>query len=225
MQVNEKTLNILKNFASIQPNLVVEEGDTIKTMAEARNILASAKLEQSFPCSFGIYDLNEFLSVLSLVDSPTLKFSDEFVTVSDSTGRSRVKYFFADTSILTSPAKTINMPAAEVKFNLDEQTLTRIRRAASALGHDKMTIQPSDGSIILSVIDNNDSTSNSFSIEVPGDCGEETFCFVMNISNLKMISGDYAVSLSSKLLSCFENQSNNDVVYYIALEKSSTYGE
>ena len=224
MQLTEETMNVLRNFSSIQSNLVVEAGSKIKTMAEARNVMSSAILTQDFPQDFGIYDLTEFLNVLSLVDDPKLEFSKEYVRVTDSTGRSAVKYFFADSNILTSPSKEINMPECEVSFTLDESTLSRVRKAASVLGHEKMTIEANDGAIRLTVTDNNDSTSNSFVIDVPGTYQDEKFCFVMNIGNMKLISGDYEVDISSKLLSKFTNK-NVDVVYYIALEKSSKYGE
>lgn len=224
MQLSEKTLNVLRNFSSIQSNLVVEKGCKIKTMAEARNVMSSAILTQEFPQDFGIYDLNEFLNVLSLVDDPNLEFSNEYVRVSDPSGRSAVKYFFADSNILTSPSKDITMPECEVSFTLDESTLSRVRKAASVLGHEKMTIEANDGSIRLTVIDNNDPTSSSFVIDVPGSFQSDKFCFVMNIGNMKLISGDYEVDISSKLLSRFAHKTD-DVVYYIALEKSSTYGE
>lgn len=223
MQLNENTMAVLKNFASIQPNIVLSEGNTVKTIAEAKNVMAVAILDQEFSSTVGIYNLDEFLAVLGLVDTPELKFGEDFVTVSDSTGRSSVKYFYSDQSILTSPAKDIPMPDAEVKFTLDLATLNKVRRAAGALGHEKMTITANDGSIKLSVVDNTDATSNAFEITVPGSYETEDFTFVMNIANLKLIDGDYDVSVSSRLISEFKNAST-DVVYYIALEKSSTYG-
>ena len=83
MQLNENTLTILKNFAGINPNIVIESGNVLKTITEAKNVLAQAKLDQEFPSSMGIYDLNEFLAVLGLVDSPTLDFTDDYVIVND----------------------------------------------------------------------------------------------------------------------------------------------
>lgn len=226
MQLNANTLEVLENFSGIQSNLVVTKGKTLKTMAEARNVMSVAVLDQEFDQSFGIYDLKEFLNVLNLVETPTLTFGDDHVTVSDSTGLVSIRYFFAEPSILTSPAKDITMPECEVSFTLDESTLSRIRKASSVLGHEKMTITPgSDGNIIINITENGDATSNSFAIEVPGS-GEDgvEFCFVMNIKNLKLIAGDYDVEISSKLLSRFSNKTT-DVEYFIALEKSSTYGE
>ena len=223
MQLTETTLAVLKNFATIQPNVILNEGNTVKTIAEAKNVMSVAVLDQSFDKTVGIYNLDEFLNVLSLVETPELNFGDEFVTVSDTTGRSKVKYFYSDVGILTSPAKDIPMPEAEVKFTLDEVTLSRIRRAASALGHEKMTITATEGGIKICVVDHTDSTSNAFEITVPGTCDSTEFTFVMNISNLKLIAGDYDVEVSSRLISKFTNK-GSDVSYFIALEKSSTYG-
>ena len=222
MQLTDNTMAVLKNFASIQPNVVLHEGNVIKTIAEAKNVMAVATLDQTFDKSLGIYNLDEFLNVLGLVDSPDLAFGDDFVTVKGN-GRSQVKYFYSDPSILTSPAKDIPMPEAEVKFELDEATLGKVRRAASALGHEKMTITAHDGGIKLTVVDNTDNTSNAFDIVVPGSCDSEDFTFVMNIANLKLIAGAYDVEVSSRLISKFTN-TTTDVVYYIALEKPSTYG-
>ena len=223
MQLTESTLAVLKNFATIQPNVILNEGNTVKTIAEAKNVMSVAVLDQSFDKTVGIYNLDEFLNVLSLVDTPELTFGNEFVTVSDTTGRSKIKYFYSDIGILTSPAKDIPMPEAEVKFTLDEVTLGRIRRAASALGHEKMTITATEGGIKICVVDHTDSTSNAFEITVPGTCDSNDFTFVMNISNMKLIAGDYDVEVSSRLISKFTNK-GSDVSYFIALEKSSTYG-
>jgi hypothetical protein len=223
MQLNETTQAVLKNFASIQPNVVLKEGNVIKTIAEAKNVMAVATLDQSFDKEVGIYNLDEFLNVLSLVDDPDLNFHDDFVTVQGN-GRSQVKYFYSDASILTSPAKDIPMPECEVEFELDEATFKKILRAAGALGHEKMTITAGDGGVNLTVVDSTDSTSNAFEIQVPGTFESDNFNFVLNISNLKLISGDYTVKVSSKLISNFTNK-NVDVEYFIALEKSSTYGE
>jgi len=224
MELTEKTMQVLKNYATINPNIVITEGNVIKTVSEAKNVLSSVELDVSFPQTFGIYELSEFLSVLSLVDSPRLKFEDTYVLVTDNAGRSRIKYFYSDIDMLTTPSKDIIMPETEVKFTLDSATLSSIKRAASVLGHTEMSVSASDGVVSLSVIDNNDRTSNVYSIDVDGVFAEEKFNFIFNISNLKMIDGDYEVGISKKLISHFVNKENG-IEYWCALEKSSTYGE
>lgn len=224
MELNEGTLQVLKNFSGINQNLLIRSGNTIKTISEARNVLATAIVDQEFPNDFGIYDLNEFISVLSLVDTPRLKFEDEYVNIGDSTGRSKVKYFFSSEETLTTPQKDINMPDADVAFALDNDTLNKLKRAASALGHSEVSISGKDGVLSLSVVDSQNSTSNTFSIDVDGEFKPDAvFNFVLNIGNLKILPGDYEVQISSKLITQFKHKELN-VRYWIALEKSSTFG-
>ena len=224
MELSDTTLNVLKNYSTINPNIVITEGNTLKTISVARNVLSRTELNEEFPTSFGIYDLIEFLNVLSLVDSPRLKFEKDYVTVGDSTGRSSVKYFYSDPEMLTSTGKDINMPEPEVKFVLDTDTLGKVKRAAAALGHDEVAISPTTGAIRLSVVDSKDATSNAFSIDVEGTYPEGVdFNFVMNVGNIKVVNEDFEVGISSKLISQFASK-QSPIEYFIALEKSSTYG-
>ena len=65
MELTENTLQILKNFSAINSNIVINEGYTLQTIAEAKNLLAKAEVVENFPKGFGIYDLSEFLGVLN----------------------------------------------------------------------------------------------------------------------------------------------------------------
>jgi len=224
MQLTETTMQVLRNYASINPNIVITEGNTLKTISEARNLLSSSTLDVEFPLTFGVYDLNEFLSVLSLVDQPSLQFEENYVVVGDFVGTSRIKYFYSDLEVLTKPAKDVKMPSTDVSFTLTQATLGKVRKASSVLGHTEMSITVNDNVLRLSVLDNNDKTSNAFSIDVDGTFEQEDFNFIFDIRNLKMIDGDYQVNISSKLISHFVNKETS-VEYWCALEKSSSYGE
>ena len=223
MELSEATIQLLKHFASINSNIVIKQGNVLKTISEAKNVLASAVMLEDMPKDFGIYDLNQFLNVLGLVDVPRLKFEDNFVTIGDSTGRTTIQYFYSDMDMLTSPSKDITMPSVDVKFVLDNETLNKIKRAASALDHTALAISNNSGVVRLSVIDPENTTSNTFSIDVDGDLPEEDFKLIVNIANLKMLPGNYEVELSSSFISHFTNVENK-TQYWIALEKSSTFG-
>ena len=221
MELSENTLQVLRNFSGINQNLLIKTGTTI---SEARNVVATADVTESFEKDFGIYDLNEFIGVMGLVDTPTLKFDEDFVTVSDSTGRSKVKYFYAAEETLTSPTKDVTMPEADVKFVLDNDTLNKLKKAASTLGHSEVSIKAKDGVLSLSVVENQNATSNAFSIDIDGEFKQDAvFNFIISISNLKILPGDYDVEISSKLITQFKNK-EVPVRYWIALEKTSTYG-
>jgi hypothetical protein len=203
---------------------LIKTGSNIKTISEARNVVATADVTESFEKDFGIYDLNEFIGVMGLVDTPSLKFEDDFVIVSDSSGRSKVKYFYAAEETLTAPTKDVTMPEADVKFVLDNDTLNRLKKAASTLGHSEVSIKAKDGVLSLSVVENQNATSNAFSIDIDGEFKQDAvFNFIISISNLKILPGDYEVEISSKLITQFKNK-ELPLKYWIALEKSSTYG-
>lgn len=224
MELSSFSLQVLKNFAAVNSNIVINPGNTIMTMSEAKNVLAKATVPETFSSEVGIYDLNEFLNVLGLVDSPRVSFRDNHMLVGDTSGRTTIKYFYSDVDMLTHPSKPIDMPDPDVHFTLDQSTLNSLKRAASVLGHSQLVIEPNDGSIKLTVEDQENSTSNNFSIDVDGGYNNESFSFVLNINNLKMIADDYQVNISSKLISEFKS-TNSELVYWVALEKSSTYGE
>jgi len=224
MELSENTLNVLRNFSGINQNMLIKSGTNIKTISEARNVVATADVTEEFPKDFGIYDLNEFIGVMGLVDAPSLKFEDDFVIVSDSSGRSKVKYFYAAEETLTAPTKDVTMPEADVKFTLDNSTLNKLKKAASTLGHSEVSIRAKDGILSLSVVENQNATSNAFSIDIDGEFKQDAvFNFIISISNLKILPGDYEVEISSKLITQFKNK-EIPLKYWIALEKSSTYG-
>ena len=222
IKISNETVAILKNFAAINPNIVLKPGGQVKTIAEAKNILASASIQEDFPSEMGIYDLNEFLSVLNLVSTPTISFEENSAVISSSTGTSKVRYFFSDPSILTAPSKDITMPSIDVSLTLRDDDLIAIRKAASVLGHNELSITNVDGKVVLRVLDTKDSSANTFDYETAATATDK-FNFVVNISNLKMIAGDYDIDISSKLISKWTNPVTG-LEYFIALEKNSTFG-
>lgn len=224
MEICADTVNVLKNFASINGNIVLKPGNKVMTISEAKNILAEATVPETFDSIVGIYDLQEFLNVLGLVDKPSVRFGDASMYIGGHGGRALVEYYYADPEILTTPTKPITMPEEDVWFTLDESTINGLKRAASIFGHNQLVIEPDDGSIKLSVVDPENTTANKYSILVDGGYNEDKFKFVLNITNLRMIPDTYQVKISSKLISEFTGE-NTNTTYWIALEKTSTYGE
>lgn len=225
MQLSENTISVLKNFSSINPNLVFKEGNQVKTISVAKNILATATITETIPKEFGIYDLNEFLSVVGLFDTPELVFTDSSVKIKD--GGQSVNYFFSALENLTTPSKDITMPKCEIEFNLTESDLNKLRKAAATLGVSEVAVCGDEGGsgITIKVSDTKNATSNSFELNISsGDVVRpaNSFQMVFNIGNFKFAAGDYRAKLSSKLISNFKN-TNNNIEYWVALEKSSVF--
>ena len=131
--LSKPTLEILKNFCSINKSLVINPGNKLSTLSINKNILVYADVEESFDSQLSIYDLGVFLGGLSLFEQPSIDTSrDNYVTVSDTKGRSKTKFFYADPDIITQPPeKEINLPSEDVKFRLESTALQQLQRAAS----------------------------------------------------------------------------------------------
>jgi hypothetical protein len=224
MKLNENTLNVLKNFASINPNIVIEQGNVLKTVSGAKNIMAQATVTTTFPSNFGIYDLNEFLNAISMIDDPEFIYEgDTSVIIRSEDKTQSIKYFFTEPKILIAPSKSIDMPTCDLEFELAEEDINKIKRAASTFKSDTLVITPDNGELVLSVRDIDDKTSNSYSIRVsPSKYPEYDFRFVFNISNFKFISGDLDVRISKSLIGEFAVK-NTESKYWVALETSSTF--
>jgi len=221
MKLSESTVNLLKNFSSINQSILFKEGNKLRSISVMKNILAEATISEEFPKDFGIYDLNQFLNGLSLHNSPELDFeNNQFVVIKE--GKMRSKYFFADPTVIVSPPeKEITLPTEDVCFQLTSQQLEKLKKAASVYQLPDISAIGENGVVKLVARDKKNDTSNDFSIIV-GETDEE-FVFNFKEENLKIVPGTYDVIVSSKLLSKFTNQ-NLDVTYYIALEPDSSFG-
>jgi len=221
MKLSNQTISVLKNFASINQNLVIKEGNEITTMSAMKNIVAKAEVEETFPKEVAIYDLNEFLAALSLFTNPILDFDDGFVTITeenDNRGTS-LKYFYSDPSVVTSPSKTITMPSIEVTFKLSDEDLNKVQRAAGVIGAPDLVLEKINNTSSLTVKDKKNDTANNYSIDIAVK-GEGKYNFYFKTENLKLMHGTYDVEISSKNISHFQNGKTE---YWIALEPESKY--
>ena len=225
MKLSEHTTSVLKNFASINQNLVIKEGKTISTMSAMKNIVAKADVDEDFPREIAIYDLNEFLAALSLFNNPVLDFSENYVMITEEgkTGNS-LKYFYSDPSVVTTPSSEITMPETEVKFSLDSGDFSKVQRAASVIGSPDLVLEKNGVGSYLTVKDKKNDTANNYSLDVDVE-GQGDYNFYFKVENLKLMPLTYDVKVSSKNISHFKSQTSNAVEYWIALEPESSYSE
>lgn len=225
MKLDEKELAVLRNFAAINQNLVLKGSEEVGTLSESRVVLAEAKLPALAEASFGIYDLNEFLATLDLVSEPIIDVHEDYAVIRGTSGVGKIKYYFSDPKMLTTPTKKIEMPSVDVTFKLSRDLLERVKKAKAVLGHEILSLRPDGKNLVLSVLDPTptNATSNAFSIDVPGEFDEgEEFNLLVKIEYLKMIPGDYDVEVSKRLIARLTNDAE-PVTYYVSLEKDSKW--
>ena len=214
MKLSEKTMGILQNFSKINQNILIKQGKKLKTMSIMKNILAEADVTEDFDKDFGIYDLNEFLTVLSLGNQADLDFSnDNHVTING--GNSKIKYFFSDPNVLVTPPADFNAPDCDVRFALSGSTIENVQKAASVMQLPDVIIAPDNGKITIKVTDVKNPTSNDYTETLDTYDGPD-FNFHLKTENLKMIPGDYDISASSQLN--ISNWSGLLASYWIAME-------
>jgi len=218
MKLSNGTINVLKNFSTINQNLVIKEGSDISTMSAMKNIVAKAKVEEDFIKEFAIYDLNEFLSALSLFEKPDLDFQDDYVVITEEGSAKSLKYWYSDPSVVTTPTRDITMPSKELQFDFSSDSLAEITKAASVIGAPDMVLEKGK----LRVTDKKNITANDYATELDVPDSDVDYKFWFKVENLKLLPGSYSVEVSSKNISRFSN-SNVDIEYFIALEPESSY--
>jgi len=219
MKISNETRDVLKNFSTINSGIRVKTGNKLETISNMKNILAIATIEESFPQDFAIYNLPEFLGATSLLDDPEFNFNPEKLSVEDT--NSKMDYFYASEGMVVAPEKMITMPSSEVTFTITSTLLTDLQKASSVLGVNDLVLESDGTTVTLTVKDKKNATSNTLSRTVAEGNGDK---YQMNfkIENLKILTGNYEVQVSSKGISHFKN-TDVEVEYFIALEPDSSY--
>ena len=219
MKISKQTFDVLKNFSEINENLLIKPGNKLQTISVMKNVLAEATVEETFDKEFAIYDLNSLLSVLSLYESPDVTLNDDYLTVSQ--GKSSSKFWYADPSLVVSPTKTITMPSSEVKVRITQSNYTDLLKASNIMQLPDVGLVSDGDTINLVATDKKNQTSNQFNVEVADGTGTK-FNFYFKRENMRMIHGEYDLTVSSKNISHWVN-ANKNLQYWVALETDSTY--
>jgi len=216
MKISTGTLDVLKNFATINTNILVRQGNTLSTISTGKNIFARAELSESFPKEFAIYDLNSLLSLLTLMEDTNIDFQDESLKVSK--GTSVFEYYYADPNIIVSaPDKTIEVDNF-FQFDITKDDVDMILKAAAITAAPMLSVVGKGSEVVVTVSDPSTPKSNSFR-QVIGTTDKE-FDARLAVENFKVIPGSYSVTLSQKKFMFLES-SKGDLKYWLALERSS----
>ena len=216
--ITKPTIEVLKNFCSINKSIVIKPGNQIATLSINKNILAIADVEEQFESQISIYDLGVFLGGLSLFDQPKIDTTDSnYVTVSDQRGKSKTRFFYADPDIITQPPeKEITIPSVDVKFRLEAGVLQQLQRAAMVDQLPDLCLYGDGTEMSLCVTDKKNDTSNSYSVQV--GASDDEFCYCFKVENLKLLAGDYNVTISKQNVALFQG---SGIKYFIALEPNA----
>jgi len=218
MKLSENTINILKNYAVINPSLLVKPGNVLSTVSPVKSIFAKATVEENFPSQFAIYELSKFLGVISLFNEPELDFGEKQMTIIS--GSQSLNYTYADPSmIVTPPEKDINFPEPDIEFNITQEELQKVVRATGVLQLPDIAVIGDGSTLKMSSTNSKNPTTDVFNIKV-GETAKK-FNMIFKAENIiKLLSANYNVKISSKGLALF---TADTIRYYVATEANSSF--
>lgn len=217
MNIDQNTINVLKNFATINPSIVIKEGNVLETISSTKTIKAKATVTTAFSRRFGIYNLSRFISTLSLFNEPDVEFGDNALTISD--GDKSVQLTYSDEStIIKVPEKKILLPSVDVSVTLTNDNLKAVEKALGVLSVPEIIISGRDGKVYIEAADSKNPSGDFYSIEI-GE-SDNNFRAIFKSENIKILPGDYSIEICSKGISKWFN---DEVEYFIAVESSSTF--
>jgi len=224
MKLSNETISVLKNFGAINQGILFKKGKTLKTVSSHKNILAEVDIKEEIPAEFGIYDLNNFLSVISLhKDDPSFEFDDKQVTIVGNKGRSKIKYRFTPSNmIVIPPEKSLTMPDAEIKFELKSEDFEWVMRAAGVLASPQIAIESDGKKVSIVTLDLQNDSAHTDALEIADGNGNKYKMVFKTENIIKIMSGSYDVSISSKGISHFKNK-NLPLQYWITTEQGSKF--
>lgn len=219
MKLSENTISILKNFAEINPSLHFPEGSRIKTRAEAGNIHAEVTLDESFPQSFGIWDLPSAISMLTLFEDAEIEFGEHSLTISKD--ESQFELFYANEELVKPVTNSIPKYDSLFECKLSANDIQTIKKTSGILKAKAISFVGDGKEVVLSVGDHTVSTKNSYRQSLGKS--ENVFNFNLDISVFKVVTDDYVVNVASRKFVHLASESK-DLDYVLAVLADSTVG-
>lgn len=217
MKFSEDTLNVLKNFVTINPSLVFKPGNVLTTMSVNKTILAKAIVTESFEKRFAIYELSKFLGVISLFDEPVLDFQENKVVFSQ--GRQKINYAYADESVLVAPPdKELTFPSEDVTIDLKVDQLNTVVKAINVLQLPELAFVGDGKEVFLQATNSKNKSSDTYSVAV-GETNHE-FTMYINAEKLKMMTKDYRVTITRAGMTRWDA---TNLTYWVMTESYSKF--
>lgn len=227
MKLSQDTVKVLKNFSTINSNLVIEPGNEIKTRNETKSIGARFRCPETFEKEISLFSLNEFISIHGIFKDPEIELQDKYLTISDQYGRQKITY--ANKSALTYAEKIPGQLEYNYEFELDAELLSRLKQAIAANGFEFISFNASNGCFSIIAGDLNkdtkefDPSSNLYTIEVGGEEVSQDFNIVVSTNDLIMLPENYRVGIffneKAKIVHFF----NDHLDYWISMQKFSRF--
>jgi hypothetical protein len=204
-------IKLLKAFSVINNGIVITEGAPLVTISAALNILAVSN--EVSDVSFAIYDLNNFLSVLSLTsDERTMSVDGSAMTIKD--GKTVMSYMGGNPkTIITPPSNISPLTDADYtnEFTLSVTEFKKLMDACSVLQAKKLQFN-FDGTNVTIKTEADYADANSFACDYDTEEGVSR-AVKLDVTTIKIPVAEYKVSLGPKAMRFV----SDECTFYIVL--------
>lgn len=220
MKISPETITILKNFATINQSIMINEGNLLATMDTGPSIRAMAEVAETFPTQIAIYDLHKLLGMLSMMAECDVDFQERKAVLS--VGKQRIDFIYSNPNLIR--AASIKRPKGGEFFSgqLSVRDITTILKAAAVFSAPTLSFVGQGGKVTLFIgtpkSGSFDSQSDSFQMEL--GMTEKDFDLRIPVDLFKVIPDTYALSLNSNKF-IYLKSTTGTLEYWVACNPDS----
>lgn len=211
--MQKKTLEILKNFASINAGIMIKSGNVLRTVSVEKNILANATIDEKMPRDFAIYNLNEFLSTLSIFTNPTFEYKDNHILIKSS--NCEIKYCYSSPDVVVAASEkdlSIDPKDSVISFDVSKEELDQVIKSASIMQLSDLEISANG----LRSFNRKTKSGNEYKSKPSNLKSSTASSYIVPINLLKVMPGNYSVKVSDRFVQF--TRDDNSMKYFIAVE-------
>ena len=230
--LTQPTIEVLKNFAAINPQFIFNEGASQRTCNITRNFIADVELTDPFPVNCAMFDLNRLLNIIDICKGsalPVIDFGENGLIVLHENGTVSLPY--ANQNVIAAPPKhTYTMVAPAATFKLPETLWSKIKKTAGVLQTTSLRLSVENEKLSVKLINERlkgDESIGWGSFDMPDTVvtpGAKPNSWLVKFDSLEFLPGNYNVVIGD--ISSSANSGNTNFGVFFTLDapgKKVTY--
>lgn len=229
MKLTKQTIEIISSLSKINDGLVFKTGNVLRARAKgAPNPIVEVQFaSQSFPTDFALYNINQFLTMLSMFDVPVLEFGETELLIKDeqSTRSARIKYASEKNIVHMPYASKIKEQPIALQFKLLSGDLKSLIKAGSTLASPEYVFQSDGSKFIVGTFNHKNSGIDKYQVELQPDLiPDDPFTVIITADHLQLLNRDYTVYVAKSGLVRFCSENDHDTInYWITVHEKTTF--
>jgi hypothetical protein len=224
LQLSDRTKDIIANFSTINNSMLFNPGSELKTVSSGKDLVGYAKIKETIPKKFGIFDLSKVLSLLSLYKEATLQLNEISFTIISGNTKTYNCTYADETTILSPPEDKLALTEDIFSFPLSAKDLKELVKVMSISKLPEVALVVTPEEVSIQGIDHKKVNKDTYK-NVLGNIPLSNTAFELHFSVEKFASimpGEYKVTVGKLKNDMFVCKFvGDDIEYVIASESSS----